>query len=91
LLENYRCCLAAINDTLINESERQVQLRQSQAPVEQPAMKEFRIVEQRLQHTVWPTWSHEQQIENSIATDTESATSGKLFIPPFCFLELKPK
>jgi hypothetical protein len=54
-------------------------------------MKEFRIVEQRLQHTVWPTWSREQQIENSIATDTESATSGKLFIPPFCFLELKPK
>jgi hypothetical protein len=50
---------------------------------------EYRIVEQKLQFTHWDSWSREEQIANSIATDEASAVHGNLSIPKYCFLKLK--
>jgi hypothetical protein len=89
VLENCRVCLGVLNNALIKDYEQKEEKEKSRAA--QPvAVSDFRIVEQKFQHTMWLEWTREEQIKNSIATDKDSAISGKVSIPHFCFLKLKP-
>jgi hypothetical protein len=82
MYDNCRQCLLVLNDT-INFHEKQAEMKTHTS--------EFRLVERQHQFTKWLEWTREQQIENSIATDQESANNVKFYVPQYVFLQLKPE
>ena len=58
---------------------------------QETATPDYWIVEQKFQFTEWQKWSHEEQIQNLVATDEATALSGNCSIPKYCILTLKEK
>ena len=76
----------------IQKMEQNHQMQQNQTRTAEPAIHlEYQNIEQKLQYTKWPEWTRDEQICNSIGTDEDSVMSGKIIIPGYCCLKLKPK
>jgi hypothetical protein len=90
LLDNYRSGLETLQNVLtIHERNKAQHYREQVQAQHALPTSDFRIVEQRFQFTQWDTWSCQEQIENSIATDEASAVNGNCSLPKCCFLKLK--
>ena len=92
VVANYRICCNVMQDVMTAKHQEEIKnLEKKVCILNQLEGSEYRIVEQRFQFTEWNTWSCKEQMENSLATDKTTATSGNCCIPNYCFLTLKEK